>query len=296
LRSDRSTAGAGLEVRVPFLDKAFLNYYMSISTELKLPGGDNKIEKYLLRKAFDGLNLLPHDVLWRVKEGMSDGVSSQTRGWFQIIQEHAEKLVTDKELDECSMKYQLNPPKSKESLWFRNVFNKHYPNNDEIIPYYWLPKWSGNVTEASARVLNCYNHEGDITPKFVEPEPVVVEETVEEEAAVEAAVEAVVESTEEEVVEATEETVAQEEPAVEAVVEATEETVVQEEPATESVEVVESVPVDDEHSPEYAKTVLMAQQHAMSLIDTDSELEGAVEEPIVVGDTEKQLIDLSDSD
>ena len=303
LRSDRSTAGAGLEVRVPFLDKAFLNYYMSISTELKLPGGDNKIEKYLLRKAFDGMDLLPHDVLWRVKEGMSDGVSSQTRGWFQIIQEHTEKLVTDKELDECSMKYQLNPPKSKESLWFRNVFNKHYPNNDEIIPYYWLPKWSGNVTEASARVLNCYNHEGDITPKFVEPEPVVVQQSIVEEAVEEAVVEdteeeAVEEDTEEEAVEeAVEEVVeAVVEDTEEEVVETTEETVVQEEPATESVEVVESVPVDDEHTPEYVKTVLMAQQHAMSLIDTDSESEGAVEEPIVVGDTEKQLIDLSDSD
>ena len=99
---------------------------------------------------------------------MSDGVSSQKRGWFEIIQEHAEKLVTDEELLHCASKYELNPPQSKESLWFRNVFNKHYPNNDEIIPYYWLPKWCGNVTEASARVLNCYNHEGDVTPEFVE--------------------------------------------------------------------------------------------------------------------------------
>ena len=143
LRSDHATAGAGLEVRVPFLDKAFLSYYMSIPTELKQPGGENKIEKYLLRKAFDGLDLLPQDVLWRVKEGMSDGVSSQNRGWFQIIQEYAETLITDKELEECSVKYKSNVPKTKESLWFRNVFNKYYPNNDDIIPYYWLPKWSG---------------------------------------------------------------------------------------------------------------------------------------------------------
>ena len=141
---------------------------MSINPELKRPKGSERIEKYLLRKAFDGDDLLPSEVLWRVKEGMSDGVSSQKRGWFEIIQEHAEKLVTDEELLHCASKYELNPPQSKESLWFRNVFNNHYPNNDEIIPY-WVTKWCGNVTEASARVLNCYNHEGDVTPELVEP-------------------------------------------------------------------------------------------------------------------------------
>ena len=159
LRCDHSTAGAGLEVRVPFLDKNFLSFYMSINPELKMAKGSERIEKYLLRKAFDNTNLLPASVLWRVKEGMSDGVSSQTRGWFEIIQEHAEKLVSDEELMNCSSKYQNNPPRSKESLWFRDLFNMYYPCNDGIIPYYWLPKWCGNVTEASARVLSCYNHE-----------------------------------------------------------------------------------------------------------------------------------------
>jgi len=76
LRCDKSTAGAGLEVRVPFLDKKFLEYYLSIDPELKLPKKWG-IEKYLLRKAFDKNDLLPKDVLWRKKEGMSDGVSSK---------------------------------------------------------------------------------------------------------------------------------------------------------------------------------------------------------------------------
>ena len=159
LRCDRSTAGAGLEVRVPFLDKDFLNFYMGLNPEYKHPKyGTMKIEKYLLRKAFDGLDLLPPEVLWRIKEGMSDGVSSQKRGWFEIIQEYAGKIVTDQEFDDRTNKYPNNTPHSKESLWFRNIFNKYYSEHDGIIPYYWLPKWSGNVTEASARVLNCYSH------------------------------------------------------------------------------------------------------------------------------------------
>ena len=73
LRSDKSTASNGLEVRVPFLDKEFLQYYMQIDPDLKIPNG--KIEKYLLRKAFDN-GLLPDEILWRSKEAFSDGVSS----------------------------------------------------------------------------------------------------------------------------------------------------------------------------------------------------------------------------
>lgn len=153
LRCDKSTAGAGLEVRVPFLDKDFMKYYMEINPFLKMPKTYN-IEKYLLRKAFDTENLLPHSVLWRVKEGMSDGVSSQNRGWFEIIQEYTDKLYSDEEFKERSSKYLWNPPLFKEALYFRETFNKYYPGRDKTIPYYWLPKWSGNIIEPSARVLN----------------------------------------------------------------------------------------------------------------------------------------------
>lgn len=63
LRCDKSVAGAGLEVRVPFLDKEFMKYYMNIDPNLKRPR--KGVEKYILRKAFDGLDLLPNEVLWR---------------------------------------------------------------------------------------------------------------------------------------------------------------------------------------------------------------------------------------
>lgn len=83
LRCDKAVSGAGLEVRVPFLDKEFISYYMSIEPKLKQPR--NGMEKYLLRKAFDGLDLLPKEVLWRTKEAFSDGVSGVKRSWYEII-------------------------------------------------------------------------------------------------------------------------------------------------------------------------------------------------------------------
>ena len=152
LRCDKSTAGAGLEVRVPFLDKAFLEYYMSIDPKYKV-ASHNGIEKWLLRSAFDDGKLLPDSVLWRMKEGMSDGVSNQKRGWFQIIQENVDKVYTDQEFDKLKEKYKWNPPMFKESLYYRELFNKHYPGREQTIPYYWLPKWSGDIVEPSARVL-----------------------------------------------------------------------------------------------------------------------------------------------
>lgn len=154
LRCDKSTAGAGLEVRVPFLDKAFLQYYMSINPELKLPR--NGIEKYLLRKSFDGLSLLPHDVLWRMKEGMSDGVSSHTKSWYEIIQDNVDKSMSDATFQDTSATFPSNAPASKEALYFRSIFQKHYGGRDAVIPYYWLPRWCGNVSEPSARILNVY--------------------------------------------------------------------------------------------------------------------------------------------
>ena len=155
LRCDKSIAGAGLEVRVPFLDKDFLQFYMNIDSRYKIPSYGN-IEKYLLRSSFD-YGLLPYKVLWRVKEGMSDGVSSQEKSWYQIIQDFANTKYSDKDFEIIKKKYIYNPPHSKESLWFREIFNKYYPKRNDTIPYYWLPKWSGGTTEASARVLKVYS-------------------------------------------------------------------------------------------------------------------------------------------
>ena len=164
LRCDKSTAAAGLEVRVPFLDKEFLKYYMNIDPCYKIPSFGN-IEKFLLRKAFSEVeSLLPDEIIWRTKEAMSDGISSQERGWYQIIQEYTDKIYSFYEFNILKNKYSINPPMFKEALYYRETFNEFYPTRDYIIPYYWLPKWSGNINEPSARILtNIYNKNTEIT-------------------------------------------------------------------------------------------------------------------------------------
>tara|TARA_B110000879_G_scaffold192544_1_gene258666 strand:- start:12 stop:794 length:783 start_codon:yes stop_codon:yes gene_type:complete len=127
LRADKTTAGNGLELRVPFFDKEFLNYYMGINPELKVVR--DGMEKYLLRKSFEGE--LPEELLWRRKDGFSDGVSKKERPWYEIIDE----------------KSKLNGYKGERDL-YSCIFKKYYGNVCEIIPYEWMPKWvnceSGN--------------------------------------------------------------------------------------------------------------------------------------------------------
>ena len=88
LRSDRSISSNGLEARTPFLDKSFVQYYLSIPSKMKTFGAENKIEKFLLRKSFEDLNLLPEKVLWRNKCAFSDGVSSKENSWHKVLQNY----------------------------------------------------------------------------------------------------------------------------------------------------------------------------------------------------------------
>lgn len=155
LRSDRSlSSNWSLETRTPFLDTDFVDFYMSIETELKMYN-ENHIEKYLLRKSFDNMDLLPKEVLWRAKEAFSDGCSNNERSWHKIIQEYVDTKVTD-ETFFLNNKYTINKPILKESFYYRVIFEKHYPNMAHIIPHFWLPKWCGNIDDPSARELDCY--------------------------------------------------------------------------------------------------------------------------------------------
>ena len=156
LRSDRSISDNGLEPRVPFLDKKFVDYVMSIPPKYKM-FGNGVIEKKILREAFESTNILPREVLFRKKEAFSDGVSSQEKSWFQIIQEHLETQISDEEFSEEQKKYSHNPPHTKEALHYRRLFDKYYKNHSNIIPHFWMPnpKWC-NVTDPSARILDNY--------------------------------------------------------------------------------------------------------------------------------------------
>ena len=165
LRSDRSISSNGLEPRTPFLDKNFTQYILSIPMRIRYKTGmlDNfayykSVEKYLLRYAFSSYSnrnisglYLPENILWRTKEAFSDGVSSRDDSLFSIIQKH----VQDMDLDLDKHNYTHNPPTTKEQLYYRNLFEKYYPNKSELIPYYWMPKFI-EATDPSARTLDIY--------------------------------------------------------------------------------------------------------------------------------------------
>jgi asparagine synthase (glutamine-hydrolysing) len=167
LRSDKSISGAGLEARVPFADKAFLEYVMRIPARFKR-FDDERMEKFLLRKAFQGGGsmdendkaLLPDDVLWRRKEAFSDGVSCANGGrtWVQMIKEYSDRVITDDEIDnkEHALYSLHNPPYDKESFYYRRVFENIYGGRGETIPYYWRHPFCEGVLDPSARLLSFY--------------------------------------------------------------------------------------------------------------------------------------------
>jgi len=168
LRSDKSISGAGLEARVPFCDQALVNFVMSIPPELKM-FNDQRIEKYVLRKAFDGTKIIPDELLWRRKEAFSDGVSAHTRSWFQIIKEFVDSRVPDEEFEERRSKFTHLTPYDKESLFYREIFERHYPNRERLIPYFWRHPFTTQL-DPSARLLDVYKDHEIKTPKELKKE------------------------------------------------------------------------------------------------------------------------------
>lgn len=121
-RANKSMMAWGIEARVPFLDREFIDYAMGLNPEVKM-GGPGKIEKSVIREAFRGD--LPEEILFRQKEQFSDGVGY---GWIDGIQGHAASKVTDEELARAAVRYPIHPPTTKEAYWFRTVFEQHFPS------------------------------------------------------------------------------------------------------------------------------------------------------------------------
>ena len=159
LRSDRSISTNGLEPRTPFLDRTWVQYYLSIDPDIRYHPKHKQCEKFLLRKAFDNDEFLPKSVLWRTKEAFSDGVSSLQKPWYEIIQENIESLSDSLQHDmACGIeKVNYNKPITKEQQYYRYCFNKLYPNCEKTIPYFWMPKYSDAI-DSSARTLNVYKN------------------------------------------------------------------------------------------------------------------------------------------
>lgn len=158
LRADRCISVNSLEARVPFGDLKFVRYAMSIDPVLKM--NRHGIGKYLLRKAFAEDRILPEEILWRQKAAFSDAVG---HSMVNDIKAYAETCYTDEEFETKRKQYTYCMPFTKESLLYRELFEKYYPGKAEMIPDYWMPNrsWDGcNVNDPSARVLSNYGASG----------------------------------------------------------------------------------------------------------------------------------------
>ncbi len=158
LRADRCISVNSLEARVPFGDLDFVRYVMSLDPEMKL----NRYGKgkYLLRHAFEGQGYLPDSILWREKAAFSDAVG---HSMVDYLKEHAEAKYSDEEFERSRRKYGHARPFTKESLLYREIFEKYYPGQAEMIADFWMPNraWKGcDVNDPSARVLSNYGESG----------------------------------------------------------------------------------------------------------------------------------------
>lgn len=160
-RVDKCVAYNKMESRVPFLDPDFICSYWQIPSELRHPKYKN-CEKWWLREAFK--ELLPEEVVWRKKEAFSDGVSSESESWFDVLKNHIESLVSDEEFRifcETHPQYNIN----KEAYYYKKKFTEYFGrSNTDIIPHYWQPEWIADgvkcdsYVDPSARNLNIYQN------------------------------------------------------------------------------------------------------------------------------------------
>ena len=158
LRADRCISVNSLEARVPFGDLDFVKYVMAVDPELKLNTYGKG--KYLLRHAFEEGDYLPDEILWREKAAFSDAVG---HSMVDYLKEYAEKQYTDEEFESRCKSYTHARPFTKESLLYREIFEKYYPGQAEMVADFWMPnrEWEGcDVNDPSARVLSNYGDSG----------------------------------------------------------------------------------------------------------------------------------------
>ncbi|NQX80799.1 MAG: asparagine synthase B [Flavobacteriaceae bacterium] len=144
LRADKSTMAHGIEARVPFLDKDFLDLVMKIEPKEKMHQTYKGVEKYILRKAFDTPEdpFLPEEVLWRQKEQFSDGVGYN---WIDTLIEFCSARVSEQDMKLANSKYPHNTPTTKEAYYYRTIFSELFPQDSAVKTVQkWIPKWQDN--------------------------------------------------------------------------------------------------------------------------------------------------------
>jgi len=144
LRANKALAAWGVEGRVPFLDKEFMDTAMRLNPEDKMAKVD-KMEKWVLRKAFE--SYLPASVAWRQKEQFSDGVGYS---WIDSLKELVKTKVTDDEQQNAKFRFPINPPMSKEEYYYRSIFSEHFPSDSAASCVPSVPSVACSTPEALA--------------------------------------------------------------------------------------------------------------------------------------------------
>jgi asparagine synthase (glutamine-hydrolysing) len=152
LRANKSLAAWGVEGRVPFLDKEFIDVAMRINPEDKMIK-DGRIEKWVVRKAFE--DCLPESVVWRQKEQFSDGVGY---GWIDTLKEIAAKEVSDEQMENAKFRFPVNTPQSKEEYVYRSIFSEFFPSDQAAACVPSVPSIACSTAEALAWDENFRKH------------------------------------------------------------------------------------------------------------------------------------------
>lgn len=144
LRANKSLAAWGVEGRVPFLDKEFMDVAMRLNPQAKMAPGKT-IEKKILREAFE--DLLPREVVWRQKEQFSDGVGYN---WIDSLKAIATAQVTDQQMASAARRFPVNPPRNKEEYYYRSIFEEHFPSGSAALTVPSVPSVACSTAEALA--------------------------------------------------------------------------------------------------------------------------------------------------
>lgn len=144
LRANKALSAWGVEGRVPFLDKDFMDVAMRLNPKDKM-SGPGKMEKWILRKAFE--DYLPESIAWRQKEQFSDGVGYS---WIDTLKATVSQLVSDDELNAAAIKFPVNPPRNKEEYYYRSIFAEHFPSETAARTVPSVPSVACSTPEALA--------------------------------------------------------------------------------------------------------------------------------------------------
>ena len=144
LRANKTLAAWGVEGRVPFLDKEFLDVAMRTDPRAKMCPG-NTIEKKILREAFS--DMLPEEIAWRQKEQFSDGVGY---GWIDTLKKITSEAVSDTMMEEAAERFPINPPRNKEEYYYRSIFSELFPSESAARSVPSVPSVACSTAEALA--------------------------------------------------------------------------------------------------------------------------------------------------